>query len=57
MQKLPLDRLVYLMRIRKQMNVAFVRLVKSMILIIMNFTAIGGVYFYYVYFLVDYILV
>lgn len=54
--KLPLDRLVYLMRIRKQMNVAFVRLVKSMILIIMNFTAIGGVYFYYVYFLVDYIL-
>ena len=44
------------MRIRKQMNVAFVRLVKSMILIIMNFTAIGGVYFYYVYFLVDYIL-
>ena len=54
--KLPLDRLVYLMRIRKQMNVAFVRLVKSMILIIMNFTAIGGVYFYYMYFLVDYIL-
>ena len=54
--KLPLDRLVYLMRIRKQMHVAFVKLVKSMILIIMNFTVIGGVYFYYVYFLVDYIL-
>ena len=54
--KLPLDRLVYLMRIRKQMHVAFVKLVKSIILTIMNFTVIGGVYFYYVYFLVDYIL-
>lgn len=30
--KLPLDRLVYLMRIRKQMHVAFVKLVKSIIL-------------------------
>lgn len=54
--KLPLDRLVYLMRIRKQMHVAFVKLVKSIILTIMNFTVVGGVYFYYVYFLVDYIL-
>ena len=54
--KLPLDRLVYLMRIRKQMHVALVKLVKSIILTIMNFTVVGGVYFYYVYFLVDYIL-
>lgn len=54
--KLPLDRLVYLMRIRKQMHVAFVKFVKSIILTIMNFTVVGGVYFYYVYFLVDYIL-
>lgn len=54
--KLPLDRLVYLMRIRKQMHVAFVKLVKSIILTVMNFTVVGGVYFYYVYFLVDYIL-
>lgn len=54
--KLPFDRLVYLMRIRKQMHVAFVKLVKSIILTIMNFTVVGGVYFYYVYFLVDYIL-
>lgn len=54
--KLPLDRLVYLIRIRKQMHVAFVKLVKSIILTVMNFTVVGGVYFYYVYFLVDYIL-
>lgn len=54
--KLPLDRLVYLMRIRKQMNVAFVKLVKSIILTIMNFTVVGGIYFYYTYYLVDYIL-
>ena len=54
--KLPLDRLVYLMRIRKQMHVAFVKLVKSIILTIMNFTVVGGIYFYYTYYLVDYIL-
>lgn len=54
--KLPLDRLVYLMRIRKQMHVAFVKLVKSIILTVMNFTVVGGIYFYYAYFLVDYIL-
>ena len=54
--KLPLDRLVYLMRIRKQMHVALVKLVKSIILTIMKFTVVGGVYFYYVYLLVDYIL-
>lgn len=54
--KLPLDRLVYLMRIRKQMHVAFVKLVKSIIMTVMNLTVIGGIYFYYVYFLVDYIL-
>jgi hypothetical protein len=45
--KLPLDRLVYLMRIRKQMHVALVKLVKSIILTIMNFTVVGGVYFYH----------
>lgn len=54
--KLPLDRLVYLMRIRKQMHVAFVKLVKSIILTVMNFTVVGGIYFYYAYYLVDYIL-
>lgn len=54
--KLPLDRLVYLMRIRKQMHVAFVKLVKSIILTVMNFTVVGGIYFYYTYYLVDYIL-
>ena len=54
--KLPLDRLVYLMRIRKQIHVAFVKLVKSIILTVMNFTVVGGIYFYYAYFLVDYIL-
>ena len=54
--KLPLDRLVYLMRIRKQMHVAFVKLVKSIVLTVMNFTVVGGIYFYYAYFLVDYIL-
>ena len=54
--KLPLDRLVYLMRIRKQMHVAFVKLVKSIIMTVMNLTVIGGIYFYYAYFLVDYIL-
>ena len=54
--KLPFDRLVYLMRIRKQMHVAFVKLMKSIILTVMNFTVVGGIYFYYVYFLVDYIL-
>ena len=54
--KLPLDRLVYLMRIRKQIHVAFVKLVKSIILTVMNFTVVGGIYFYYTYYLVDYIL-
>ena len=54
--KLPLDRLVYLMRIRKQMHVAFVELVKSIILTVMSFTVVGGIYFYYAYYLVDYIL-
>lgn len=54
--KLPLDRLVYLMRIRKQMHVALVKLVKSIILTVMNFTVVGGIYFYYTYYLVDYIL-
>ena len=54
--KLPLDRLVYLMRIRKQIHVAFVKLVKSIILTVMNFTVVGGIYFYYAYYLVDYIL-
>ena len=54
--KLPFDRLVYLMRIRKQMHVAFVKLVKSIILTVMNFTVVGGIYFYYTYYLVDYIL-
>lgn len=54
--KLPLDRLVYLMRIRKQMHVAFVKFVKSIIMTVMNLTVIGGIYFYYAYFLVDYIL-
>ena len=54
--KLPLDRLVYLMRIRKQMHVAFVKLVKSIVLTVMNFTVVGGIYFYYAYYLVDYIL-
>ena len=54
--KLPFDRLVYLMRIRKQMHVAFVELVKSIILTVMSFTVVGGIYFYYAYYLVDYIL-
>lgn len=54
--KLPLDRLVYLMRIRKQIHVALVKLVKSIILTVMNFTVVGGIYFYYAYYLVDYIL-
>lgn len=54
--KLPFDRLVYLMRIRKQMHVAFVKLVKSIILTVMSFTVVGGIYFYYAYYLVDYIL-
>lgn len=54
--KLPMDRLVYLMRVRKQMHVAMVELVKKLIQYVMNITVVGGIYFYYAYFLVDYIL-
>lgn len=54
--KLPMDRLVYLIRVRKQMHVACIELVKKGIQYVMNLTVIGGIYFYYAYFLVDYIL-
>lgn len=54
--KLPFDRIVYLIRMHKQMHVAWIELLKKMILYVMNLTVIGGIYFYYAYFLVDYIL-
>ncbi len=54
--KIPMDRFVYLVRLKKQMHIAWIRTLKIFILALSMPTIVGCIYFYYTSFLMEYIL-
>ncbi len=54
--KIPMDRFVYLVRLKKQMHIAWIRTSKIFILALSMPTIIGCIYFYYTSFLMEYVL-
>ncbi len=54
--KIPMDRFVYLVRLKKQLHIAWIRTLKIVLLTISMPTIIGFIYLYYTSFLMEYIL-
>lgn len=55
-EHVPLDRVVFIVRAKQWMHVAWVMLCKVAWLWLMGFTIVGGIYYYYAYFLVEFML-
>ncbi len=54
--KIPMDRFVYLVRLKKQLHIACIRALKVLFLILLLPTIVGFIYFYYTSFMMEYIL-
>lgn len=55
-KKVNTDKILFVYKVKKTINVAYIMLCKTMFLFLWLFTLVGGVIKYYSYFMVDYIL-